>query len=215
MNIRKSFRLIQLIMLLLILASMSCSNTVTRIICFGDSITANEDGWVKMVNDNPKYETINCGKNGRRAIGCVNELAPYLEKYKQADQLIIFLGVNDLPARDPRPADEKVALCVAGIEEAIDHALTKFNASDILLIAPCGVNPEMMNETNLKKGYDITQPILEQLEMAYKALAIKKNIQFVSILKVVSKQNYVDGLHPNMEGNTEIASAVLKYLNEH
>lgn len=200
---------------LLILAVLSCSNkdNVERILCFGDSITAKPDGWVMTVNNSPFYETINCGRNGRRAVGCVSELAPYLEKHSDIDKIMIFLGVNDLPARDKRSADIKVALCVSGIEEAIDLALTRFKSKDIILVAPCGVNPATMSEINLKKGYQITQPILVQLESAFKILAEKKDIQFLSLLNVVSKENYLDGLHPNDAGNDQIAEAVINYLS--
>jgi hypothetical protein len=41
-----------------------------RILCFGDSITANSDGWIMTVNDNPLFETINAGRNGRKATCC-------------------------------------------------------------------------------------------------------------------------------------------------
>lgn len=93
------------------------------------------------------------------------------------------------------------------MSRAIDLALQQVEPQQIVLIAPCGVNAETMSEINLKKGYQITQPLLEQLEKEYKALAQKKGTRFLSLLNVVSKENYKDGLHPNQDGNAQIAEA--------
>jgi len=124
----------------------------------------------------------------------------------------MFLGVNDLPARDKRPGDVKVAACVTNMSEAIDLAMTHFKPKDIILVAPCNVNPKTMSAVNLRKGYHVTPPLLAKLEEEYKALAKNKGIRFVSLLNVVSKENYKDGLHPNEAGDAEIAKAILSFL---
>ena len=65
-----------------------------------------------------------------------------------------------------------------------------------------------------KEGYDVTPPLLAKLEVEYKELAKKKGVSFVSLLDVVGKNNYKDGLHPNGAGDAEIAKAILDFLDK-
>ena len=182
-----------------------------KVLCFGDSIT--DFGlWVAEVGTLDEFETINAGVSGRRASQAVEALTDYLDKYKELDLIIMFLGVNDLPARDKRPGIVKVDGCVLNMNEAIDTALTRFKPEDIILVAPCDVNPDIMNDVNKEKGYDITSPLLLEMERQYKMLAEEKGVEFFSLYNVVSKENYKDGLHPNKEGDAEIAEAVKEYL---
>ncbi|MCB1305868.1 MAG: SGNH/GDSL hydrolase family protein [Lewinellaceae bacterium] len=182
-----------------------------RILCFGDSITAYGE-WVEEVGSLDSFSTINAGRGGRRAVQARAELAPYLTQYPDLDLLLFFLGVNDLPARDPRPGDVKIAECVDSISAAIDLALHYFKPKDIVLIAPCNVNPALMDSINLAKGYDITPPLLARMEQQYQLLAAKKGISFLSLYPVVHPENYKDGLHPNQAGDREIGEAIKAYL---
>jgi len=184
-----------------------------RILCYGDSITAGGK-WVTTVGAHESFVMINAGRNGRKAARAKKDLIPYLEKHSNLDKIIIFLGVNDLPARDKRPGDVKVAGCISNISEAIDLAMTRFQSKEIILVAPCNVNPDTMSTQNRTKGYHVTPPLLAKLEKGYKALAAKKGIRFVSLLNVVSKENYKDGLHPNKTGDAEIAKAILSSLTK-
>lgn len=68
-------------------------------------------------------------------------------------------------------------------------------------IGPPKVNPKIMDEVNLKKGCDITSPLLEDLGEGYENLAKEKGAQFLSLYKVVSWKNYKDGPHPNHDGD--------------
>jgi lysophospholipase L1-like esterase len=108
---------------------------------------------------------------------------------------------------------------------AIDRALETLPPKDVILVAPCNVDPETMRqphpsdpamtarrERNLKKGYDACPPILEQLEVAYQELAREKGVPFLSLLRVVSKENLPDGLHPNEAGQQQIAEALGPFL---
>ena len=196
------------------------------VLCVGDSITAADNSWVKLVGQHAAIDTINAGLGGRRTGTAVETFEAALTNSAPFNRVIFFLGVNDLPARDPAPARKKVELCVANMEKAIDAAIKRLPPRDIILIAPCGVNAEMMRhppqstdpttgvrcERNLKKGYDICQPILGDLETAYRQLAERKGVQFLSLLNVVSKENYTDGLHPNDAGQREIAAAITPIL---
>lgn len=195
----------------LAVASVAHAGEAKRILCFGDSIT-DKGTWVATVGKLSPFETVNAGQSGRKAAQAKESLAGYLAKYPDCDKIIMFLGVNDLPARDTRPGDVKVAACVKNMSDAIDLALKAFKPKDIILIAPCNVNPDTMNATNRKKGYDVVPPLLEKLAVEYEALARRKGTSFLSLLNVVSKDNYRDGLHPNEAGDAEIAKAILDFL---
>lgn len=197
--------------LILVLTMFFNPENPTRILFYGDSITANGE-WVAEVGKNESIETINAGRSGRKAAQAKEELAPYLNKYADLDVIIMFLGVNDLPARDKRPGDVKVAACADSMSAAIDLALTRFKPENIILVAPCNVNPNTMSDVNLQKGYQVTPPLLAKMEKEFEKLAKVKGIDFFSLLNVVSKENYKDGLHPNKDGDHEIATAISEFL---
>ena len=72
-----------------------------------------------------------------------------------------------------------------------------------------------MNDINKKKEYNKnTKRSLYKLEKRYKKLAVNQQINFISLLHVVSKPNYADGLHPDIVGQKEIANAVWKGLEK-
>ncbi|MCP5519976.1 MAG: sulfatase-like hydrolase/transferase [Verrucomicrobiales bacterium] len=188
--------------------------TETRVLCLGDSITAN-GGWVDELDESDQFEIINAGLGGRRASQAAEALTKAIADHPEAERLVLFLGVNDLPARDPRPGEVKVAEVVRNMESTLDLALTRFRREDILLIAPCNVNPDTLSEVNLAKGYQVTPPLLADLEREYRLLALTKGVWFLSLLHVVSPENYRDGLHPNAAGDTQIADAIGDFLADH
>jgi len=72
-----------------------------------------------------------------------------------------------------------------------------------------------MNEINVKKKYnENTKQSLYKLKTKYKTLAKEEHVGFLSLLHSVSKSNYVDGLHPNIEGQKQIAKAIWIGLNK-
>lgn len=71
-----------------------------QVVCFGDSITygAQVDGhsWVYFLSqDHPDIDFVNAGRSGRKTTD-KEELLPVLKKYPNANDYLIFLGVNDL-----------------------------------------------------------------------------------------------------------------------
>ncbi len=195
------------------------------VLCIGDSITAADPGWVKALAEHAAIDTINAGKDGRQTAAAAETFAAAVAAGATFDRVIFFLGVNDLPARNPAPPAKKIADCVANMERAIDTALAKLPPQDVILVAPCSVNADIMRkppgtdppmaalcERNVQKGYDICPPLLQQLEQAYRELAARKQVRFISLLGVVSPENLPDGLHPNEAGHREIAAAMTPFL---
>jgi len=207
---------IVLVAILTVAAAIESGET-QRILCVGDSITAAKGGWVKKLEAMDGFETLNGGRSGQRATRAKEQLTVALAKAQKAgfkaDRVLLFLGVNDLPARDKRPGDVKVGICVDGMNRAIDLALKHFKPQSIIVLAPCDVNDKEMNKVNLGKGYQKAKPLLVKLEERYRELAKKRGVRFHSLLKVVDQGNYTDGLHPNDAGHTQIAESLAKFLS--
>jgi lysophospholipase L1-like esterase len=203
------------------------ADSVQTVLCIGDSITAADRSWARFVGEHAAIDTINAGLGGRQTGAAAETFQKAVDAGQEFDRVIFFLGVNNLPGRDPRPPEQKLANCVQDMGRAIDLAVQKVNPGNVIVVAPCSVNPQVMREPsetdarmtsrrerNVKKGYDICQPMLEQLEADYRALAAAKGVRFVSLLKVVSPDNLPDGLHPNEAGQRQMSAVIEPFLLE-
>lgn len=186
-----------------------------QVVCFGDSITygaqVNGHSWVYFLSqDHPDIDFVNAGRSGRKTSDKA-ELLPVLKKYPNADDYLIFLGVNDLKNGN----DSMVNSCVENMQWMINEIRKVNSTAKIIILAPSDINLKTMNETNKSKEYnENTRQSLYKLEKRYKKLAVEQQINFISLLHVVSKPNYADGLHPDIAGQKEIANAVWKGLNK-
>jgi lysophospholipase L1-like esterase len=72
-----------------------------------------------------------------------------------------------------------------------------------------------MDSINIQKKYNKnTRMSLYKLEKRYRHLAMEEKTGFISLLHAVSPSHYVDGLHPDTEGQKQIAAAVWKGLQK-
>lgn len=187
-----------------------------QVVCFGDSIThgAQVDGhsWVYFLSrEHPKIDFVNAGRNGRKTAD-KEQLLPVLKKYPDANYYMIFLGVNDLKDGN----DSMVNSCVENMQWMIDEIRKVNSKAQIIILAPSDINLETMNDLNRGKKYnENTKQSLHKLEKKYEELAEAQHTGFISLLHVVSKPNYADGLHPNVEGQKQIAKAVWKGLKKY
>ncbi|MBX6379952.1 MAG: SGNH/GDSL hydrolase family protein [Thermoflavifilum aggregans] len=189
-----------------------------QIVCFGDSIThgAEVDGhsWVWMLQQqhgNDQLQFINAGRNGRKTSDR-QELLPVLQQYPHAQLYLIFLGVNDLKNATPQNVDS----CVLNMQWMIAQIRRINPHAHVVILSPCNINLQTMSAINRQKQYNTrTQEALFKLEKRYHQLAKSMHTGFVSLLHVVSPENYADGLHPNLAGQQQIADAVWKYLIKH
>jgi len=186
-----------------------------QVVCFGDSITygAQVDGhsWVYFLSqEHPDIDFVNVGRSGRKTSD-KEELLPVLKKYPNANYYLIFLGVNDLKNGN----DSMVNSCVENMTWMINEIRKTNKGAKIVILAPSDINLVTMNEINKAKKYnENTKQSLYKLEPRYKELAKAQHTEFISLLHVVSKPNYADGLHPNIAGQKEIANAVWKGLKK-
>jgi acyl-CoA thioesterase I len=190
-------------------------NIPRQVVCFGDSITygAQVDGhsWVYFLSqDHSDIDFVNAGRSGRKTTD-KEELLPVLKKYPNANDYLIFLGVNDLKDGN----DSMVNGCIENMQWMINEIRKVNNNAKIVILAPSDINLQTMNEINKSKKYnENTKRSLYKLEKRYKELAKAQNLAFISLLHVVSKPNYADGLHPNIAGQKEIANVVWKGLQK-
>jgi len=204
--------------ILLVLALVSLSFKEIKegpIVCFGDSITfgANVNGhsWVwYLSNEHPNLNFINAGRSGRKTADKA-ELLPVLKKNSAEKYVLIFLGVNDLKDGN----DSMVNNCVNNMKWMVDKIHENIPEAKIVIISPADINVKTMSPINVQKKYNQnTHQALKTLRKQYQQLAKQENIGFISLLHTVSKPNYADGLHPNDNGQMQIAHAVWKHLNK-
>ncbi len=185
------------------------------VICFGDSITygalVDEHSWVYYLSEEHKnINFVNAGRSGRKTSD-KQELIPVLKKYSDADYFLIFLGVNDLKNGN----DSMVNSCVENMKWMVNEIKKTNEKTDIVILAPVDISLETMNELNIGKKYNENTKIsLVKLETKYNELAKEDSLGFISLLKSVSPQNYVDGVHPDTIGQKQIAKAVYEGLNK-
>ena len=186
-----------------------------KVVCFGDSITngAHVDGhsWVFFLSMNhPDINFVNAGRNGRKTSD-KKQILPVLKNNPDANYFLIFLGVNDL--KDGTKAE--VNQCVQNMKWMIQQIRQTNKNTKILILAPTTINLMTMAPYNVRKKYNVnTKKSLVYLKRKYKALAQQESVQFMSLLHVVSPPNYVDGLHPDIAGQRQIAHAVWKGMNK-
>ena len=208
--IKRIIRLSPIVFLIAIII-MGFTNTPKQVVCFGGSITygalADGKSWVYFLSkDHPDIDFINAGRSGRKTSD-EKELLPVLEKYPNADCYLIFLGVNDL--KDG--TDSMVNQCVFNMRWMIGEIKMSNNKATIVILSPADINLETMNDINKNKKYNQnTKQSLHKLEKKYQSLAKEEHVKFISLLHAVSAPNYADGLHPNIDGQKEIAKAVWK-----
>ncbi|HQT91619.1 MAG TPA: SGNH/GDSL hydrolase family protein [Candidatus Kryptobacter bacterium] len=183
------------------------------VVCFGDSIThgAKVDGhsWVYFLSkEHPEVIFVNEGRNGRKTSDR-DEILPVLKNHPHAEMFLIFLGVNDLKNGN----DSMVNSCVENMRWMIRQVRENDIRTKIVILSPTQINVRRMSPLNVKKMYNMkTESSLISLEGRYKRLASEDSVGFISLLKVLSPGNYVDGLHPSEAGQREIAGAVWKGL---
>jgi len=185
-----------------------------KIVCFGDSITYGAsyegNGWPEQLDKmSDSISVINAGRKGRKTSD-KNELLPVIEANKDADYFLFLLGVNDLKDGN----DSLVNCCIVNMKWMIEKVKDEIPNARIVLMAPSRINLEEMAELNREKKYnENTFNSLIKLEERYKKLAKEESVEFVSLFDIVSPRNLFDGIHPNIEGYSEITKKIWSELN--
>lgn len=200
--------------------SLSAEVPEGYVLCYGDSMTANRESYVSILDDKwTKTKFINGGRGGRKTADRDN-LVDLLDRIKKADGrnaargkkplkidwVFILLGGNDLKAR---ATDATVQKCAENVGWMIDHLRQEIPGVRILLLAPPNLDPAKMRESGYETQGESVRRMAE-LERAYQKLAAEKQVKFISLLNVVPAGNLSDGLHPDAVGQALIADAIVK-----
>jgi acyl-CoA thioesterase-1 len=209
----KHFSLTMLLLLAGLLFMSFKKDIEGPVVCFGDSITfgagVNGHSWAWYLSkDHASINFVNAGRSGRKTSD-KEELLPVINKNPSAKYYLIFLGVNDLKDGN----DSMVNNCITNMKWMIGKIREGVPGAKIVILSPADINLKTMSAVNVGKKYnENTHRSLNHLNRRYKQLAKEENIGFISLLHSVSKSNYPDGLHPNEEGQMQIAHTVWKHL---
>lgn len=197
--------------------SVSTAAEPLNIIIFGDSITQGgalpadqkEQLWLTRLQKEltGKVLLINEGKGGRPT-DSVKEFDAMLLKHKQADQLVIALGMND--SRDI--TDQCVPKAVKNVRAMITKGREAYGASlPVLLVGPSNINKSALGQT--KPIANEREGKLKELGAAFEKLAKEEKCDYVSLFGVVPDTSLLkDGVHPDGPGNEPIAKTILPKL---
>ena len=201
--------------ILTLFTSISASTAAEplNIIFFGDSITQGgalpadqkEQLWLTRLQKEliGKVLLINEGKGGRPT-DSVKEFDAMLLKHKQADQLVIALGMND--SRDI--TDQCAPKAVKNVRAMITKARAAYGSSlPILLVGPSNINKSALGPT--KPIANEREGKLKELGAAFEKLAKEEKCEYVSLFGVVPDSSLLkDGVHPDGAGNEPIAKTL-------
>jgi len=204
---------------LALLASVASSSAAEpkTIILFGDSITQGgalpkeqkEQLWVARIEKElaGKVTLVNEGKGGRPS-DSVKEFDAMVLKHKQADQLVILLGMND--SRDI--TDQCVPKAVKNVRAMITNGREAYGASlPVLLVGPSNINKSALGPS--KPIANEREGKLKDLGAAFEKLAKEEKCDYVSLFGVVPDSSLLkDGVHPDGPGNEPIAKTILPKL---
>ena len=210
--------------LLITVVCATASYAAETILCFGDSITRGTyiegkwtpgNSWVNMLEARSEgaLKCINAGRGGRKTHD-KNELLSWIESYPKVDRVILYLGVNDLV----KSTDEVMHQCVKNTRWMVTESHKAYGEKvQVLLIGSPGLSLEIMPDRIKNGGYNAAeQAKLDKLRTLLAAYAAsEKNCEFLDLWGVVSPQNYSDGLHPNLAGQSQTADAIwVHYVNK-
>ena len=185
-------------------ASPTPSETVPKIVAFGDSLTAGyglapQESYPallqKMVDaDGFKYEVVNAGVSGDTSAGGVRRIDWSLDA-GGVRFLILELGANDFLRGQPVSETKK------NLSDIIKRARSR--DAQVLLAG-------MLTTTNTGRDYEV------QISDAYKSLASEHDVPlipfFLEGVAGVDRFNQEDRVHPNAEGTKLVAATVYRHL---
>ena len=200
-----------------------------KILCFGDSNIygfnplngsryAKKERWSGILQElaKDKFNVIEAGCNNRTAFSpnpagkmmTGIEILPELLT-SDLDIVILAIGINDLQLSYNTSLDDYKR----GLPKLINIVKDKSPASEILLVAPSKITPNILNSffANLFDKTSIEKS--SQLGEIYKQIAFNNNCKFLNLDDLV-KPSSVDGLHYEIQEHNKIAQSIYKIVEE-
>ncbi len=225
------------ILVLLIIAMASCSDSNKKVVFLGDSITQNaviksEDfkGFITLIQEDvdQHIELIGKGISG-------NKVSNLLSRYKEdvvdldPDIVFIYIGINDVWHKYDFGTGTDISFYENGLRQIISDI--KNNGSELVLCTPTVIGENKGEFTLVNKFKDIeTMEImnsdLDNYSDVIRKLSIEFNTELLDLRKIfmqyISENNpdnkskgilTTDGVHLNNEGSRLIADEMIKFIN--
>ena len=191
-----------------------------KIVCIGDSITfgagvldsRDREAWVSILKEELKedYEVLNYGVCGAT---CMKESDhPYPDEFWQeavncdAEIYILMLGTND-----SKPQNWKESEYRAQLEEYVRTLKEKTSGSIILMTPP----PAFAQDGQELAVYEIDPALVSNpIRKTVLAEAKKEEVGVIDLYEQLDghPEYFMDGVHPNAEGNQVIADIIRNEL---
>lgn len=204
-----------LLLVILSVLGLSCSNKTIKIACLGDSITEgvgvewqSKDSYPVILDSilGKKYAVLNCGKsgvtllkNGDKPIWMFKEF--YNVFAYKPDIILIKLGTND-----SKTANWNEQKFKEDYQSMIDTFKTIKNKPKIIICIPVPA---------FKNAWTINDSIIKtRITLILKDIAIQNNLEIIDLYTELNnyKEYFPDGIHPNKKGTTLIAQSIAKHI---
>jgi lysophospholipase L1-like esterase len=194
------------------LAESAETRDATKIVCFGDSITA--AGYPQVLGQMLGVEVVNAGKGGHTSAMGLRRMQKDVLDLRPA-AVVIFFGTND-----SRLAEPQVHVPVEKYAEnltAMVNACRKIGAQPVLCTLP-PINPEPYFKRHARENFDAAggmEKVLQQYRAAALRVAETEKVPVVDLNRLLAKQPEwmaADGVHPTPQGRTIIARSVAEVV---
>ena len=184
-----------------------------KVLCLGDSLTETyginqEIGWVNLLKEKYKVETVNSGICGDTTTGMLTRCVSLIQKH-QPTHLIILGGTNDLWF------GLKDEFIISNIQ-AISRQALHFNVEVLIGLPTVSFN---LNEINfVQENYS---ECIRSFRTTLRQYCISQDKPFIDFANNMMAHHFLeDGLHPNEEGQiimmkNVISSIKFKYDKSH
>jgi lysophospholipase L1-like esterase len=189
------------------------------LVCVGDSIT---EGQPKdQVGEGKDYVSLLGGKAAKLGMKVKNEgrsgwaTMDYIKNAQgmvdsmpaDAAVVTILLGTND--TRFGEDGGEIANRAVANLRKLIALYQAKAPKARFVIMAAPAIYPDMLPENLRAANYNERSPAkVEALRDAYKAMAREDHLQFIDLSDLPSRENSIEGVHPNAAGQQQLAEKI-------
>ena len=187
-----------------------------EVLCiFGDSITYGYDdlensGWVNRLRnytDNEIRKCINIYNLGIPGIN-TDDLLKRVEsecKFRKPTIIVFAIGINDSRYNDEYGACVPIDRFCDNLNRLID--ISKKYTSKIVFIGLTNVNEE--NTISSNRDWNYSNQNVTKYDKKIEAVAMEKNVRYISLFDKLDKKDLSDGLHPDANGHEKMFQIIL------
>jgi lysophospholipase L1-like esterase len=174
-----------------------------KILFVGDSITAYNDGWSKMITTENCYNAKNIAESSKGTGWMVDRLCNELNGNRQYSKVFIYGGINDMLTDD---RFQPVSTSFKNIKIMIKIA-RKHNIEPIVI---CGYEPSVITNTWYNhKAFE--KKIRDNYKMFQDSLMTLKDVKVIPPVKLL-REDMADGIHPTIAGHRKLTEHIIKNM---